>query len=286
MQSLATALSTIRKAPTSYFIYSSLSFFGRHRGGELPGMWFVTGLADVGRDVAAVRQTLYRMTADGELKTRSVGRTKLYRATSFASAEIDAGLAKLFQPAEHNWDGQWTMVYVNLHGSTQRAARERVVALLAVRGFALLGNDVYFHPRDVQRDLVDALSPAARPHVLIVRGALANPAATGTVIRRWNVPHLARRYRQTIAHLETLEQHCASDLSNRDAFVYRFAVVFDYLGVAWDDPGLPVEVLPSDWPGENARTLAARLYERLVEQATAYADELLEQTLPTPLVSR
>jgi phenylacetic acid degradation operon negative regulatory protein len=274
-------LSTIENVPLSYFVYSSLSCFGPLADGELPGMWFVHALGEAGRDLSAIRQTLYRMEAEGELEARKVGRAKLYRASRYARGEIDAGLAKIFRPASPDWHGTWTMVNLSLHAPAQRVARERVVALLGVHGFAMLGGDTYLHPRDVGKVLVDALSAPDLRAVTILCGALVNEAATPAILARWRVPQLARRYRRTLVRLERIERARAAGISDRDAFLLRFALVFDFLSVAWDDPGLPTAVLPDDWPGEITRGAAAELYGRLLEPASRFADQLLARTRPT-----
>jgi len=58
------------------------------------------------------------------------------------------------------------------------------------------------------------------------------------------------------------------------AFVLRFAVVFDFLEVAWRDPELIPRLLPPHWPGTKARRLARALYERLLPAAIAFGDSL------------
>lgn len=42
------------------------------------------------------------------------------------------------------------------------------------------------------------------------------------------------------------------------------------------DPGLPVELLPADWPGHDARVLLASLRDQLAEPARLSALSLLE----------
>jgi phenylacetic acid degradation operon negative regulatory protein len=276
-------LSTISRAPCSYLVYSSLSFFGRTRGGELPGMWFVRALADAGREVGVVRQTLYRMEAEGELHTRKAGRMKYYRATRVGEAEIDAGLAKIFGQPQTEWDGEWTLVHVNLRNSAERIARERVVSLLGVQGFALLGSDVYVHPRDTGSALIRALDASTRSRIVVMRGRLMDNGGLPNILALWRVPELAKRYLRVRYQMERLRQTMESGLSDRDAFVLRFALVFDYLGVAWDDPGLPTAILPADWPGEATRALAAELYDQLMEPAIRHAGRHLQAvTSPRP----
>src|SRR5688500_5255508 len=125
----ARLLSTIRRVPLSYYVYSSFSFFGRIRGGELPGSWFVRALAAAGRDPAAVRQTLFRMEREEELVARKHGRMKFYAPSAYARAEIDAGTEKIFQEPDASWDGQWTLVRVGFRTASHAKHRERVIAL-------------------------------------------------------------------------------------------------------------------------------------------------------------
>ncbi|MBI4520066.1 MAG: hypothetical protein HY701_04475, partial [Gemmatimonadetes bacterium] len=61
-------LSTIASHRTSSLIYSSFGFYGRGRGGELPGLWLVHALQELDVAEPAVRQTLYRMEASAELR--------------------------------------------------------------------------------------------------------------------------------------------------------------------------------------------------------------------------
>lgn len=280
-------MSTIERVPISYFVYSSLSFFGRQCGGELPGTWFVRAIGDAGRDLAAIRQTLYRMEAEEELVSRKVGRVKYYSASTYAHGEIDAGLERILGTPDEAWDKRWTFVHLGFgHMPLRRVARERVVALMSVEGFAHLGGDVYVHPRDVGERIAKALSASARPHVAIVTGPLVNVAVEPSLVALWKIDTLGERYRAARGRLQALEADVRSGVSDRDAFVLRFAVVFEFLQVAWDDPRLPREVLPPDWPGDGARALAARLYRKLIPGATRYAQALLRDVSPPSTRSR
>jgi phenylacetic acid degradation operon negative regulatory protein len=276
-------LSTIKSVPISYFIYSSLSFYGSRRGGALPGTWFIRALEAAGRDAAAVRQTLYRMEHEGELVTRKVGRAKLYAATRFANAEIDAGSRKIFEPRRDDWDGNWTVVTLQLSGPRFRVERQRVVALLNVEGFAHAGGDTYLHPRNPGARVLEALSAAGRKRVIIVRGGRVPGAEPEALTALWPLDQLAARYQRVATKLQTMERRVRAGITDRDAFLFRFALVFEYLGVAWEDPELPLALLPQPWTGEAARSMAARLYEMLLPRALRFGDALLADTNIEPI---
>lgn len=272
-------LSTIKNVPASYFVYSSFSFFGLKRGGELPGGWFVKALGAAGREVAVVRQTLYRMENEEELITRKVGRMKFYTPSPYALAEIEAGSQKIFSRSVRPWDGLWTIVHVGLRTELLAKHRERVVALLAVEGYARMDANTFVHPNAPVERLVNALHDRARAEVTVVRGPLAIGDAAQALVALWKLGALKQRYQRSIRKLSALTDHARTSVDDRDAFLMRFAVVFDHLGVAWDDPGLPTALLPDDWPGDRARTMAAQLYERLLPAATRFADRLLNEVL-------
>lgn len=286
MTEIDRALSTISNVPASYFVYSSFSFFGIQRNGELPGAWFVRALGDAGRTEATVRQTLYRMEREEELTTRRVGRVKFYAPSAYALAEISAGSQKIFAPVAREWDGQWTLVHVGLRTPALAKHRERVVALLAVEGYARLDANTFAHPNAPVERLMNALDARARHGVTVVRGQLASVDTTATLVSHWRLGTLRQRYLRAISKLERLHRIAQQRLSDRDAFLLRFAVVFDHLRVAWDDPGLPPELLAADWPAERARKLAADLYERLLPAAIRYADALLDEVTGASLLRR
>jgi phenylacetic acid degradation operon negative regulatory protein len=231
--------------------------------------------------VAAIRQTLFRMERDQELLTRRSGRMKFYSPSPYAVAEIQAGTEKIFEPPRRDWDSQWTIVRVGLRNAAMAKHRERVIALLAVEGFAQMEANLFVHPRQAAERLYDALPARARADVVIVRGTLAGDEARVALVALWRVDLLAQRFRRTMATLMQLETQMRRGISDRDAFLMRFAVVFEYLGVAWDDPDLPAQLLPADWPGDRARRLAARLYKRLLPGATRHAEAVLGSVLST-----
>lgn len=92
--------------------------------------------------------------------------------------------------------------------------------------------------------------------------------------RHWNLDQIEARYEAFTARYTSLIRSAAS-LPQESAFVLRFAVVFDYLEVAWQDPDLAPSLLPAKWAGTRARRLARELYRRLLPGALAFGDSLL-----------
>ena len=270
-------LSSNAGVTTSRFVYSSLAFFGSRQGGELPGPWFTRALTPLGIEEGAIRQTLWRMERKGSLLVRRDGRVNHYSASAPTVAILDAGTEKILSPVLSQWNGEWTLVYYQFDGD-QRDARDQVRDVLMVEGFAALGPGLYIHPRDRATRIlgaVDAMGLA--DHVQAFRGPRKGAGPDDRFARSlWDLSGIADRYRRFLDRFSTLgEQTDAID--PLEAFGLRFALVIEYLEVAWDDPELPPELLPDDWPGVTARRLAKELYEAWLPLALEYAETVLAE---------
>lgn len=258
-------------APTSYFIYSSLAFFGSRRGHEISGTWFVRALEPFGRSPEVVRTELHRMVRDGELTRRKAGRRNFYRPTAVAQAELDAGTRRIFSSPQDRWNGRWTIVLAQFT-TMQRAQRDRLRSLLQVEGFAMPGNGVAIHPRPASAGLERAVADMRlQKAVTIFSDAQLSPSGSLEIPALWRLHELRRGYDAFIARYSGT----ARRLSSLDAFALRFAIVFDFLEVAWRDPDLPSRLLPPRWTGHRAKRLAAGLYRTLLPGAIAHGDALV-----------
>lgn len=275
--SLASFRQTVLDAPVSYSIYSAFSFYGRRHGGELPGPWLVAASRTLGHSLAATRQTLYRMERGGELETRLTGRVKRYRLTASAGAVADAGLEKILGPAAGSWDQQWTLVRFR-PGTEYQAPREQLAEICHTEGFALAGSGLFIHPRDRSARLLTAATELGTPGIVAVfRGRrLDSESDAAFVSRHWPLDDLAARYSDFLWRYAPFTRAGARP-SPDESFLLRFALVFDYLEIAWSDPDLPDELLPRAWPGHRARRCAAELYQRFLPGAIACSDALMTE---------
>lgn len=272
-------LSHLSTWPASYFIYSSFSFYAPRRGGELPGTWLVAALSTVGIPLATTRQTLYRLERAGDLAARIAGRGKYYRLTPMAQAEVGAGTEKIFGSPPTRWDGTWSIVTMRF-ATEDRAERDRVRDVLQSEGYGAIAQGVFVHPRDRTARILDAARAAGLQSKLAVfTGARLAPAGPLDIPALWDLDALAGRYRAFVRKYSPVQRRVTPE-SPRDAFVLRFAMVLDYLDIAWRDPDLPAEVLPADSPGPRARALARTLYHRWLPGAIAWADRLDVRPVP------
>jgi phenylacetic acid degradation operon negative regulatory protein len=263
---------SLAAAPTTDFIYSSMSFLrGVYRRG-VPGTWFAEALGEIGIDPTAVRQALLRLAKTGVLVVERHGRVNWYTPAPATVEILDAGRQRTRPVSDQAWDGKWTLVHLRLDDS-DRERRDRLRDVLLVHGFGRLRSGVYIHPRDKTALVLNAATElGAADRVVVFRGARFGPPTDVALVRElWDLPALAARYRRFIHRYDRVASESIDDLDDRSAFALRFAYMFELFRITWDDPDLPASFLPGDWPGHAAREVAERLRDIVRPGALRFA---------------
>ena len=262
--------------PVPFSILSSLRFYRGRRGRGLPGTWFVELFAELGVTESAVRQTLYRLERQHVLATTKVGRTKFYAPTPSAEAAVDVGSEKLFRTAsEGSWDGMWTVVHLQF-GNERRDEQNRILDVLRVEGFAPMADGVFIHPRDRWRRVLDAARALeVDDAVMSFRSRRTDATDPRMTAAFWDLAVVRLAYERFLAAFEPHARRRARRVDPLHAFAGRLALVHEFLAAAWDDPDLPDELLPADWPADRARRVVQTLYERWRPLGLAFGDEIM-----------
>lgn len=273
-------MSTIGRYSVERLVYSSFGFYGSRRGGELPGVWFVKALGQLGVAPPTVRTTLHRMESAGDLQARKTGRHKIYRPSGYSWASINAEAERLTPPSEQEWSGEWTLIHARFKADDQ-LDRKQVRTILHSEGFAPLGPGVYIHPRVHATRLLSALRERGLTRfVTVIRGHVDGRDPEALAAECWDLKELAEGYRELIGRYEPLlTDDIGTRWSGAAVLALKFAVVLDYLEVAWRDPDLPPRVLPPRWPGQEARQVAAGLNARLLPLAVAFGDTVMQRVM-------
>ena len=153
--------------------------------------------------------------------------------------------------------------------------RERVRTGLGYLGYAPLRDDTWISPRASSE--VDALltqeGVRARRFWAQHDGDDAALAA-----QAWDLDGLGRAYSRWLveAH-ELVDDTSGADPADPDqeTFVVRSRLVHEWRKFLFRDPGLPRELLPPGWSGEQAAAFFDREAERLLPGAGRYVDACL-----------
>ena len=214
-----------------------------------------------------VRTSMYRLTAEGWFLTERVGRRSRYTLTEFARREFADAEERIYGAVPPDWDGEWTLVLLG-DRTPDSTEREKFARELSTRGFARLGGGVLAFPGDGRETVARSALVSGVAASVPTASARFDDDLFGSdraLADAFGLAAAAHRYREVIDRYEwTL---AAVPESDRDAFAIRTMVVHDLRRATLVDPCLPEQLLAPDWPGDEARALAAGAYLAVTESA-------------------
>jgi phenylacetic acid degradation operon negative regulatory protein len=221
-----------------------------------------------------VRTSLTRLVNDGLLAVISEGRRSSYRVAPEALELFRAADERIYRGAAPDWDGSWTIVVID--GAEATAARRaRLRQELVWEGLGTVAPNVLASP---VVPAAEAAAVVARiggfDHVLVTRARVV--AGDGVL----DADELARRcapldaitgrYEEFVARFSPFAGLDLTTLSPEPSFKLRTLLVASFRRLVLADPLLPAELLPADWIGDRARTLAAAVYGAVADAAEEF----------------
>jgi phenylacetic acid degradation operon negative regulatory protein len=110
-------------------------------------------------------------------------------------------------------------------------------------------------------------------HLKVFRARVAPPTQVVELIEdAWDLATIARGYRDFLDRWDRPDPlpEAPDDLAR------QLWLLGEWTTLARQDPGLPVEYLPADWPAVRAEHVALRLRTRFEAEAQAVADRFVE----------
>ncbi|MDH3740211.1 MAG: phenylacetic acid degradation operon negative regulatory protein PaaX [Hyphomicrobiales bacterium] len=242
------------------------------RGGNIWLGSLIGLMSHFGISERLVRTVVFRLARDGWFETRSAGRRSFYELTQQSRTTFAEADQRIYTASLPSWDGSWTLVQAlpDLPAKDRQQLRDT----LKWYGFGQLSPSLMIHPRTSnpapfngadhtgsvvfqarQEDFAGTASPTD------IAGAAWNIAGLSTAYAT-----LIQRFSPFIKIIPAKPAHC---------FVLRTLLIHEYRRILLKDPQLPAALTPPDWPGGEARNLAAELYH-LVTPAT---DEFIVENM-------
>jgi phenylacetic acid degradation operon negative regulatory protein len=253
----------------SSFIYTLMGDLVRYEGGEIWIGSLARFMAEFGISEPAVRQAISRMTRQGWMTARKVGNRSYYAMTARGTERVDKVSPRIYEPPENSWDGTWRLVAYSVPERI-RENRDRFRKDLTVAGFAPLGPSLWLSPRAV----LDAAREAATQvgileHVDFFEAQSRGPRGDRELLSTcWDLAAIEASYRAFIAMGEAHPLLETED--DAHAFVAREWLVHDYRKFIYVDPGLPLSLLPDNWPATDASAAFRARYEALTPGALRF----------------
>lgn len=236
------------------------------RGETLPSTALVELLGEFGIGESSARQTMRRLAARDLLVTHRSGRTTSYGFPSRSDTVINARLRAVVGFGQNipAWDGQWTIVTFSVPEIDRELRRVLRNQLRAMR-FGMLQDAFWINPHDHSdkaTQMLDELEVGIG-HVFRARH-IPRKAASQEIRDAFGLDELAAQYREFIAQYQPLS---TGNASYDNALVERTRMVNKWLTFRTEDPELPAELLPEDWPRTEAHRVFLAVYDRLGAEA-------------------
>ena len=248
----------------------------RSRGSQAPVAVLVRLLGPLGVTGPAVRTSISRMVRQGWLRPVRLPGGPGYALTDQARSRLDEAAARIYRTREPAWTGCWDLLVLEPLGS--RPVRERVRSGLGYLGYAPLSDSTWISP---------AASPEVEPLLAgedagFSRFAARDDDPAARAARAWDLGALAQAYRAWLEFARALvadpAEHLGSAFISEDerAFAVRSLLVHEWRKFLFTDPGLPADLLPPGWAGDEAARFFADEAARLMPAASRFVDACLQ----------
>ncbi|WP_109774568.1 PaaX family transcriptional regulator C-terminal domain-containing protein [Quadrisphaera granulorum] len=270
----------------------TLTLFGLHarsRGGWLSVAALIRLLADLGVEEPAVRSALSRLKRRGLLEAERRDGAAGYALSSSAVELLVEGDARIFGRRRAGRDDGWLLAVFSVPES-QRDRRHQLRTSLTQLGFGTVAPGVWVAPGHLveqtrvalaRRGLTEFVDLFRASTVDALPGAGADLAAK--VATWWDLDPVAEScatFSERFSALDDDDALRALSLDPQAAYRAYLPMLTAWRRLPYLDPGLPLDLLPADWPGLRAEQLFVAADQALRGPAGRHADALIAAPAP------
>jgi phenylacetic acid degradation operon negative regulatory protein len=220
----------------------------------------VEALGLVGFEEKAARQALTRSANAGLLTPRRVGRRTRWHLTPAGHDALTAAKNRLFAIGpERDWNGDWLIVLATVP-ENHRNLRHRLRTSLSWAGFGSLGPGVWLspHPSHAAEARLVLASLGEQVQATLLHARLDNPEERQRLVNQaWDVAELDRQYEAFLDRFSGVRPR-----TPERSLVELAHLLYQWRRLLLADPGLPTNLLPPQWSGEQARRLLLERHRR------------------------
>lgn len=273
-----------QEQPTRYrLVMTFFGIYGRPAGKVIPVAATVRLLADLESEPSSIRSSISRLKAKGVLISKKTASGNGYALSEALEPHMLAGDERIFSPRPMALSDDWLLVSFSVPES-ERHKRHRLRAGLSRIGFGTVGAGLCIGPARLQDELAEYI----REHDLwdYVEFFVCQPSGLGDlqskVARWWDLDELGLEYQSFV---DSFQAECGrwqahvrnGTASPKEAFKLYIAIVTHWRRLPFLDPGLPPELLPSNWIGITARKVFNDLHRLLSPLATQHFEQVMSE---------
>ena len=289
VQSLIDDFRARRPMRTTSLIVTVFGDVVSQHGGSVWLGSLVDALAPLGVSERLVRTSVFRLVQEGWLEFDRVGRRSYYRFSEYGAQEYNRAAPQVYGQENSDWDGRWQLLILR---HTQDKQAERFKRSLNWQGFRPIASGVFAKPGSGGQAMLDSLNEFSALDDVLVMEADTLPETSGKLMQEvvrecWRLDEVACGYKDFLQQFRPLRRwlKSKSDARPEAGFAARVLLIHEYRRMLLKDTFLPKQLLPSTWPGNDARELTSTAYTSLVPSSLKYITSKLESQdgiLPAP----
>jgi phenylacetic acid degradation operon negative regulatory protein len=231
-------------------------------------------MADLDVDAAATRSSVSRLKKRGVLDASRQGGQAGYTLSDSALAVLVEGDSRIWSRPRASVADGWLVVVFSVP-ELERQKRHELRSLLTRLGFGTAAPGVWVAPGTAYDETLAAVErQGLASYTEFFRGSyLGVGSVAARVGEWWDLPAVAGRYDEFLAEHRPLARLRGADATR--AFAAYVPMLTAWRRFPYLDPGLPLDLLPADWPGVAAGDLFETLDLRLREPAAQHARRLI-----------
>ena len=227
-----------------------------------------------------VRTSAFRLTADDWFVATRIGRRSYYGLSDVGLLRVQHADRRIYEFNLPEWDGRWTLVI--LDSAMRASVRQHLKRELLWESFGQLAPGVFAHPHVDHRSLQEIVKAARAEEWVAVLSAESIESYSRKPLQTimhdtFRLARVEQAWQQFIARFAPVAAELQS-LNQAEAFFVRTLLIHEYRRVLLRDPNLPEALLPTDWPGVQARQLCETLYRGLLAASEQFLCAHLETT--------
>lgn len=269
---MLTRMSPLAQAGPQHLLITLLGTYFLGQRGPIPSAFLVKLLQEFGISEVGARNGVSRLAKRGllELCDERRGRQTYYRLSQEAHEHHPERLSEIvtFGQTPILWDGTWNVVMFSV-AERDRSVRHLIRQQLAGQRYGMLFDGVWVRPGLAAEHVKIALRSVGVHRAVVLNGASVEAVfGDADPVTAFPLDDLRARYESFIEHIDELTTRMRSgSISPAEALVRRSEVMDSWRYFPDNDPLLPAEILPPDWPLERARESFQIAYDGLAELA-------------------
>ncbi|MFY0544566.1 PaaX family transcriptional regulator C-terminal domain-containing protein [Brevibacillus sp. H7] len=223
----------------------------------------------------AIKAAVFRMRHQKIVISKKKDGKMYYLLTEEGIEKMDEGLRRTFRESDVvEWDGWWRVLIYSVP-EKKRQLRDQLRKEITWLGFGQVMPGTWISPYNLFEPVRRLIKQhKLESYVQMFESKHVGPGPYQTLVSQaWDLDGINQQYRGFIEEFEPRYQAYCAEHDKWDAcktFAERVMLVHEYRKFLHIDPQLPLELLPMNWLGEDARHLFRKMYQALTPGAMQF----------------